>query len=80
MTVVPIDMSQGVDERIDLRMGPADETLRAMLAAGNAESFDLGFVDANKLQYDTYYELVLQLLRPGGTHITEQRHNNVPTA
>jgi predicted O-methyltransferase YrrM len=56
----------GVEDRVDLRLGPALETLDAMLAAGEANSYDFAFIDARKEEYDGYYERTLRLLRPGG--------------
>jgi predicted O-methyltransferase YrrM len=53
----------GVAERIDLRLGPALDTLRAMSAD---EPFDFAFIDADKVGYLAYYEEALRLLRPGG--------------
>ncbi len=56
----------GVDPKITLRIGPASETVKALVAEGQSEKFDLVFIDANKKDYDTYYEYALKLVRPGG--------------
>lgn len=56
----------GVAERIELRLGPALDTLTALERAGQSESFDLIFVDADKANYLAYLEHGLVLLRPGG--------------
>jgi len=53
----------GVADRIDLRLGPALDTLRELPAD---EPFDFAFIDADKTEYPDYYEECLRLLRPGG--------------
>ena len=56
----------GVASRIDLRIAPALETLDALVEAGKQGQFDLAFIDADKENYDSYYERCLLLVRPGG--------------
>jgi predicted O-methyltransferase YrrM len=61
---IPFWRQAGVDGRIEVRYGAALDTLATMIDDG--EIFDMTFIDANKKDYGTYYEQVLQLLCPGG--------------
>ncbi|MGF1510953.1 MAG: class I SAM-dependent methyltransferase [Myxococcota bacterium] len=56
----------GLAERVQFRIGPAAETLAALLDEGGAGSFDFVYVDADKESYDAYFELGLRLVRVGG--------------
>jgi predicted O-methyltransferase YrrM len=56
----------GVADRIDLRLRPATESLEALVAGGESNSFDFAFIDADKVNYDEYYEYALKLVRRGG--------------
>lgn len=56
----------GVEHKIEVRIGLALESLDALLGEGAAGTFDLAFVDADKKNYDAYYERALALVRPGG--------------
>jgi len=56
----------GVAGKIELKLAPALETLDARIKAGEADSYDFGFIDADKANYQQYYDRMLKLLRPGG--------------
>lgn len=53
----------GVSDCIELQIGPAADSLRAL---PEKETFDLAFIDADKAGYRVYYEEILARLRPRG--------------
>ena len=58
----------GMSGRIDLRIGPAADTLRALPADS---AFDLAFIDADKPNYPVYYEELVTRMRPGGVILVD---------
>ena len=56
--------SAGVQDKIELKLGPAADSLADLVTAGRV--YDLCFIDADKPGYPTYYEFALKLVRPGG--------------
>ncbi|MFT5173514.1 MAG: putative O-methyltransferase YrrM [Gammaproteobacteria bacterium] len=67
----PYWVQAGVAERIELRLGPATETVQQLIDAGQSGSFDAVFIDCNKKDYNAYYEAALQLLRVGGVIVVD---------
>jgi caffeoyl-CoA O-methyltransferase len=61
----------GVEGRIEVRLGDAGETLGRLLAEGGAGTFDLAFLDADKINYASLYEQLLALLRPRGLLVVD---------
>jgi caffeoyl-CoA O-methyltransferase len=58
----------GVDDRIELRLGPGAETVRQLPADAG---FDLAFVDADKVGYPTYWNELVPRMRPGGVILVD---------
>ena len=61
----------GVEDRIRVCLGPALDSLDKLTAEGHAGTFDLVFIDADKGNYENYYERALVLVRQGGLIVAD---------
>jgi O-methyltransferase len=60
-----------VADRVEQRVGDAAAVLGELLVGQGPASFDLVFVDADKVNYPRYYEQSLELVRPGGLIVVD---------
>lgn len=61
----------GVVDKVDMRIGDARDTLAALLEQEGPGTYDFVFIDADKENYEAYYEAALELLRPGGLVVVD---------
>jgi len=79
----------GIADRIELKLAPAADTLQQLLDDNQHGSFDMTFIDADKENYDRYYEQCLELVRPNGLiifdnmlwsgKVADDAHNDLDT-
>ncbi len=55
-----------VDQKVDLYLAPAKNTLEKLIEEGQESTYDFSFIDADKINYQSYYENSLKLIKPGG--------------
>jgi predicted O-methyltransferase YrrM len=61
----------GVEQKIELRLRPAVETLHQLIGQGRRNSFDFAFIDADKANYQAYFDAAVELVRPGGLIVVD---------
>jgi predicted O-methyltransferase YrrM len=61
----------GIDDRMNLHLAPASDTLKRLVDEGKSARYDMAFIDADKTGYPDYYERCLQLVRPGGLIVVD---------
>lgn len=61
----------GVERKIELHLGPAVETLRRLISEGRRNTFDFAFIDADKANYQAYFDSAVELVRPGGLIVVD---------
>jgi caffeoyl-CoA O-methyltransferase len=61
----------GVERKIELQLRPAIETLRRLISDGRQNTFDFAFIDADKANYQAYFDSAVELVRPGGLIVVD---------
>ncbi|OLQ81829.1 hypothetical protein BIT28_23415 [Photobacterium proteolyticum] len=64
-------LTAGVDHKVSLKLGNANLTLSELIEKGNKSTFDMAFIDADKISYDDYFEKAIKLLKPKGIIIID---------
>ena len=61
----------GVESKVVPMVGSAEESLKRLMSENGPSSFDFAFIDADKRMYWTYYEMLLDLIKPGGAIVAD---------